>query len=548
MSSCLGIYIGDKVVKYAKLVKDDNSSGIKAVTYGTKIHLGNKSDVINSIVTATGSEGVPVCINSVNDKIHKTEVLRIISKNDLESLIDLEVVDFTGNEDKSERSCIYKYTLLDSLVSHDNYTANIIVKDRPDVSKYLDNANSPVTSMYPVPYILDEIAPKSESNYLIIDMNEDTNLIFVNGGKLLDIVNMELGMRKILDTFPEILGSYQKAYDTCKTINIFSDNSNANNPELEQIIEPVLQDALNRIQNKINELKVNVDKIYLSGMITLFINSEMLFEQYFDIPSEKLKPAFIDTRDSSINLAEIFEANEAFALAYEALMMERTELDFLRQNKKFGSIFSKTTKQKSVGAREIKDKQKLKSKLNRNENVFIGNINIEKIKSVLIFANVIIFTLLLLYSVFTGIYNAQMDKQISNVLEEKAKVTDSTLLVNSDIAYINSNKEKYSNYVSYVNETIRKITNGEIGKYSTYNVALFMLKVSKYIPDGVTLKSIKSDSSKHVTIVATSDSYAKLGYFVSQLKLEGVLAASSVRTTAVTHDTVITVTIGGDLP
>lgn len=562
MSSCLGIYIGDKVVKYAKLVREENTSGIKVVTYGTKIHLGNKSDIINNIVTATGSEEVPVCINAQGEKVHKTEVLKIIGRSDLESLIDLEVIDFTGNEDRSERSYVYKYTLLDSLVSRDNYTANIMIKDRPDVDKYLTDETTPVVSMYSTPYILDEVAPKSESNYLIIDMNEDTNLIFVSGGKLANVVNMELGMKKILETFPEMLGSYQKAYDICKTINVFSDESNVNNPELEQVIEPVLQDALNRIQNKISELKLNVNKIYLSGMITLFINSDMLFEQYFDIPTEKLRPYFIDVKDSNMNAAEVSEANEAFALAYEGLMVERPELDFLRQNKKFANVLAKIAKPKATGSREVKEKKKTNtSKVNRNENVFIGNINLEKVKPILIFANVIMFTLLLVYSVFAGIYNAQMENQIANVVEEKARVTDSTLSVNSDITYINANKEKYSNYVSYVDETIRKINKGEIGKYSTYNVALFMLKISKYIPDGVLLKSIKSDSSKHVTIVVTSSSYAQLGYFVSQLKLEGILEPSSVQTTAVTHagtatdaegnttsSNTITVTIGGDLP
>ena len=549
MSSCLGIYIGEKVVKYAKLTREENSSRIKAITYGTKIHLGNKSDIISNIVTATGSEGVPVCINSEGERIHKTEVLRIISKNDLESLVDLEVVDFTGNEDKNERSYVYKYVLLDSLVSRDNYTANIVIQDRPGVDKYLSDENTSVVSMYSLPYVLDEIAPKEVSNYLIIDMNENTDLIFVSDGKLLDVINMDLGMKKIMDTFPEMLGSYQKAYDTCKTINVFSDESNVNNPELERVIEPVLQDALNRIQNKIRELNLKIDRIYLSGTITLFINSDMLFEQYFDTPTEKLRPYFIDAKDSNNNMSEVTEANEAFSLAYEGLMVERPELDFLRQNKKFGNIFAKVGKIKSTGAKIVNENNKgPKLKVNRNENVFIGNINLEKVKSILIFANVIMFTLLLVYSVFGGIYNAQMNKQIENVVEEKAKVTENTVKVNSDITYINSNKEKYSNYVSYVDETIRKINKGEIGKYSTYNVALFMLKISKYIPDGVLLKSIKSDSSKHVTIIASSNSYAQLGYFVSQLKLEGILEPSSVRTTAVAHDAVITVTIGGDLP
>ena len=47
-------------------------------------------------------------------------------------------------------------------------------------------------------------------------------------------------------------------------------------------------------------------------------------------------------------------------------------------------------------------------------------------------------------------------------------------------------------------------------------------------------------------IVARSKSYSELGYFVSQLKLKGVL--DNVKTGNVEHGNYITVTIGGDLP
>jgi len=185
MSSCLGIYMGDKVVKYAKLVHDENSDQIKAVAYGTRIHPGNKTDAINSIIAATGSNDIGVCVNSENERIHKVEVLKRIGKSDLESLIDLEVIDFTGNEDKNERNYTYKYTLLDSTVSKDNYTANILIQEKAYLDKYISDENSKVVSMYSMPYILEEIASKETSNYLIINMNDNTELSFVNAGKLI---------------------------------------------------------------------------------------------------------------------------------------------------------------------------------------------------------------------------------------------------------------------------------------------------------------------------------------------------------------------------
>ena len=175
MSSCLGIYMGEKVVKYAKLVQDDNSNQIRAIAYGTRVHPGNKADAIENIIAATGSENIGICVNSENDKIHKVEVLKRIGKSDLESLMDLEVVDFTGSEDKNERNYTYRYTLLDSTVSKDNYTANIMIQPKAYLDKYMAE-DSKVMSVYNLPYIIDGIASKETSNYLIINMNDHTEL------------------------------------------------------------------------------------------------------------------------------------------------------------------------------------------------------------------------------------------------------------------------------------------------------------------------------------------------------------------------------------
>ena len=73
-----------------------------------------------------------------------------------------------------------------------------------------------------------------------------------------------------------------------------------------------------------------------------------------------------------------------------------------------------------------------------------------------------------------------------------------------------------------------------------------MQKVMKFIPKNVQLLTIQSDDNKHVTISAKSSSYAALGYFVSQLKLEGII--DNVKINSVAHGSEIQVSIGGDLP
>ena len=97
-----------------------------------------------------------------------------------------------------------------------------------------------------------------------------------------------------------------------------------------------------------------------------------------------------------------------------------------------------------------------------------------------------------------------------------------------------------------VTDLVDKIQSNQIGNLRTYNVANFMQKIMKFVPKNVQLISIESNDNKHVTIQAKSSSYAALGYFVSQLKLEGII--NNVKINSVSHGTEISVSIGGDLP
>lgn len=532
MGSCLGIYIGDRIVKYAKLVSDEAHGQAKVIAYGTKLYMGDKIDSISSIVAATGSNDSPICINLQTAEIHKVEVLKQINKSDLESLIELEILDISNAENKAERIVEHRYVLTDSAKTKENYSANIITAQKPELEKYINNEQDGVNivSAYYLPYIIDEIAPNNVNNYVIINMNESTEMTIVRDGKTFDVVKLNVGLKKVFDKYPEIVGSYQKAYDMCKTVNVYTDDETANNKELEDILEPALQEALNELQARFDELKIGsiIEKIYITGMVSLFINSDLLFESYFDKSTEKLRPNFIDPTDSSFNMAEVLEATEAFALAYEGLTVLRPQIDLLREKGKFGNFRPINKAKQSTGAKELNFKKKPKITSNTN-NLMFGDIALARMKTISIFAFVCAFTIFVLYSGFTVIYGNELDKRIEEVSKRTEELVNNTTLVQNDTDYINSNKEEYESFTSNINEAYRKVVNGEIGKYSTYNVALFLSKISKFIPNDVTITSISSDDNKNITIKAQSNSYASIGYLVSQLRIQGVLNDVSIK-------------------
>lgn len=468
MGNCLGIYMSDKTVKYAKL-SNESGSAVRVLAYGAKSHLGNKVEVIKDIITATGSENTPVCLNVENSQTHKMEVLRQISKKDIAGLIDLEVLDYTKSDEAVNNAVEYKYILLDSKASRDNAEANIIIANKQEIEKLVSNDDLQITSMYDLPYILDEIAPRNVHNYAIINMNDTTDLVIVQEDRLVDVQKMDFGMSKIFVDLPEILGSSQKSYEVLKSTNVYTDQENVNNPEVERIIEPILQDALNRLQARFEELKYNIEKIYLVGDIALFINSDLLFQEYFDISTEKLKPFFIDVGDVNYNLSEITEATQAFSLAYEGLFVKRPEIDMIRQS----NIFAKALKTKqSRGASEIastvsnpfskimgngnSEKNKSKPKAN-SATLGFGFINFTKIIPLLVFLVTAVFVITASYVVATNIYTDAVDAEVEKINNETANVKDVTKVVKSDITKIKTNTNSYKKYVDYINNTIAKI-------------------------------------------------------------------------------------------
>lgn len=530
MGTCLGICLGDKLVKYAKLEQDDKTKKISLNSYGTKYVTGDADSVISSIISETTSASVPVCLNLENSYRINTEILKQLSKSDANSVINLEVSDFATSKNINEKTLEHRYVLSNSRRSTDSFSAEIYIAEKSEIEKYTnDDLGYKVVGLYPKEHILNNLVRYS-NNYAIVNVEDNTTISFVCGGKVTKITNVEVGMKNILDSIAEREGSYTKAYDICRGINVYTDDENLG-PDLEKIIEPVIQDLLNRVNNVLAESGIKIDRIYLNGLINLFINIEVLFEQFFNINTEKLTPDILEKEEKEkYNIAEVIEANDAIALAYMGLQKEKNELNFIVDNSKFG------LKGIKFGGNE-KGKKKT---------FVLPNVNKEKIESALLFANLTAGTVLTGYVAFTAIYNAEMNSLAKKVTERTNALKVETTKINEDKTYVTNNADKYTTYNKYITETVEKIRSGKIGKYTTYNVANFMQKIAKYIPSNVQLEKISSDDNKSVTIVAKSTSYAELGYFISQLKLEGIL--ENVKTGKVEHGNYITVTIGGDLP
>lgn len=540
MASCLGVHISNKVVKYARFTYNEKTKSMSLEGHGIKFSTENKFDVIKAIVNETKSESIPIVVSTYDDKFQKIQVFKQLAKTDINNVVNLEFEDWCEKKAEDAKKYLYTY-LLPDVTSGDYFFGILNIVQRQQIEMYSNAKTLNISSVYPAPFTINRLVPKEEQNYLLVDLDDKLYLTTVVDGKVSEYSVEDLGMDDILDKFSELTGSYQKAYEACKQINVFSEGENENLKDLEAIIEPALQEILKRTSEIVNKHRGSINKILITGLGTLFTNIDILFREYFDIKSEILKPSFVSDMGDVRNVAEILESTTAIAIAYEYLFpdVRTTSIEYFRKVQEKGML---VWFKKFIDNLKKKDKSKPEAE---KKFKYLESFDFQKLSPIFIMCSIIVGLLTISYLIFGNVYYSQIAKMKKEIDDQTSNLTAKTTEVNSDFTYVNSNLTQYRDINTEVENTVKQIEKNEIGS-STYNVAYFMQKIIEIIPKAVKLQTISSDDNKKVLITAQSAYYADLGYFVAQLKLEGVL--NNVAVNKITNGTTITIEIGGELP
>lgn len=536
MAGCLGIYLDGNMAKYAKLSIDNNKL-VNVEKYGIKFTSEGYSQVINRIIEETSSHDIPVVINPREDVYYNTQIYeQVQDKSYIPSIMKLEFESWCEKNAKSPDRFSYVYMVSETKNTENKRNAILNITPKDIINNDIDIAKN-LSGISPAKPLVKRLVSDEESNYILINIDTELSITVVIDKKIVEFKSYSNGMRQLLDDFTSNLGSYEKAYNTCKQMNVYTEGESTNDPNLEQIVEPVFQEILKLCLVEVNKYKNNVSQIFLTGVGTAFTNVDLLFSQFLDMKCTMLKPFFIKDTSDVRYMSEIVEATEAIALAYEYLNPMYTELQYVAKKAKLNSKINKM-----FSASPKVNKSKKEKKENSVDNVLVTDKPLEVITYVTIVAIVIMF----FYIAFGIVYQYSVDKTIKNLEEKKQNIIAETENVNSDISYINKNMKEYKDINDEVEDIKNKIESHQIGKFSTYNVASFLQNIIKIIPTNVRLINISSNDNKYVTITASSDEYEDLGYFFAQLKLESVL--NNAKILKVNNGETTTVEIGGDLP
>lgn len=544
MASCLGLYIEDNLIKYAKVSKDHND--LKIESFGIRVYEDLVSEISN-IVEETYSFGVPVSINLMNEQYVYFSIFSLLNAKDLKTSIKTELETFCDEKKYNVSAFETRYALVQDFQNKDQLRTIDILSNKIELNRQIQNLSKyRLTNIMPLPMTITNLAKfEKNENALIVNMEEKTTITVILNSQIYSIETLDAGSKKVLQDINKIENSYSKAYDICKNTTIYTadiGNEDDNQPYLQYIV-PTLYDINQEIQRILEEYNLKSSKIYLTGTLANINNVDLYFQEFLPNATCKiLKPSFLNDITTQINLKDYLEVNSAISLALSGLGEGIKGLNFKKV-----SLKDKLAELSKVEVKPKKNKENGKQSTKKSSKINIQsgfNDKVDNTETMLIRGMAIIALIIIIFISFSTVLKGQMNSKEEQIESLKAKQKTQLNSIDSDNQKLNSKITKYSSLIAdleKINERISDIASSKNSVPNLLNQIMFV------IPEAVQLTSIENTNSKHIVINAQSAKYEQLGYFIAKIKEKGYLQ-NVVSSSGAKSSDMISVTIEGDMP
>ena len=541
MSTCLGLYIEQNLIKYAKVSKDRDQ--IKVESFGVKFY-DNLDQTIKQIVEETYSYRTPISINLSEEMYNFFQVFALLNKKDLPKAIKTEFEAYCGDKNYNPNVFETRYAITPDTQEKERLKVIHISENKIELNKKIQKFSSyRLQNIIPISMAISDITKfEPKENCLIVNIEENTTITTILDQNIYDIKTLDIGSQEILDKINIKENSYQKAYEICKETTIYTSEGKELTEEetgyLEDIM-PTLYDILGQIRKIINDSMDKIEKVYITGTAALINNVDLYFEEYLEnVRCEILKPSFINI-SPEINVKDYVEVNSAISLALSGLGQGIAGMNFKKT-----SLMDKLPDilKMEVGGKKktTKEDKKLKS------NLFTVDFNVplDKIEKTLLRSSIGILILFIVYSSFASLINKQIELKKEQAQESINNTNSQIALVNNDIQSAQNKTSEYTSKINNLDEINKKLQENNRLKKSIPNL---LNKLMYVMPNEVQLTSIQNTTSTHIEIQAQSKSYAQLGYLTASIKTNGILT-NVISTSGQKENNIVTIKIEGDLP
>lgn len=536
MAECLGIYLENNLIKYAKVSKEHDA--LKVESFGIKIY-EQLEEAINQIVRETSSERTPISINLSDEIYNYFEIFAILSKKDIERTIKTEF-DFLCEERGLKQNTIESRNfLIPSKENSEKIRAVHISTNRVEIAKKVQQfQGKQLRNIGPLPIALANLVDiDPNENVAIVNIEEKTTVTLIIDGKVYKVQVLEDGMKDIFDKISAKENSIARSYEICKNTTIYTlDTQPTEISENLEDIMPTLYNVVEKTKEVLKKSPSEIAKVYITGSGAVINNIDLYFQDSLSKKCQILRPYFINAEQGGVGLNDYIEVNSAIALALQGLGEGIKDLNF-----KSLSFAEKIP----VPNFNFPSGDKLKEILGKNINIDLSfNKQLDRIDKMLLRLAGGLLLAVIFYSGFSYMIGNEIENKIEEAKSANTNIEQQISKANTDLNKIRTKTSEYKTRIEKLRESSDKTTEKTKNRNSIPNL---LNKIMFTIPKGVQLTSIENTQDKHIVITAQSEKYEQLGYFKGQLSVDGILknvkSDSGVKT-----DGVIKVTIEGDLP
>lgn len=540
MSSCLGIYIENNIIKYAKVSKEREQ--LKVESYGVKFY-DNIDQTIKQIVEETYSYKTPISINLSEEIYNYFNMFALLSKKDLPKAIKTEFEAYCSDKNYNPNVFETRYAIAPNVQDKEKLKVIHISQNKIELNKKIQRFNgyrlqdiSPIGMTIPD---VKEFEPKE--NALIVNIEEKTTITTILDQKVYDVKKLDIGSQEFLDKINIKENSYSKAYEICKETTIYTsegrDLTDVDTNYLEDIM-PTLYEIVGQIRKIMNESTEKIDRVYITGTAALINNIDLYFQEYLtNVKCEILKPEFIQITPE-INIKDYIEVNSAIAVALMGLGEGIQEMNFKTSTtaEKIKAFFtldinSKNDKPKDKKLASGLFTNDLKEPLDQTEKTLLN-----------IMAAIII--LFVVYSGFSMLLKNQFNKKSAEADSSISNTKQQISLIDNDDNSVKQIKNDYTTKISNLDALNKRIEEKNKVKGS---IPTLLNQLMNVIPNDVQIKSIQNTNTSHVEITVESPKYEQIAFLIGSIKTE-VILTNVISTSGQKNNDVITVKIEGDLP
>lgn len=539
MTNCLGLYIEENLIKYAKVSKDHDN--LKVESFGIKFY-DKLGQAIDQIVEETYSQKTPISINLSEEMYNYFDMFSMLSKNDLQKAIKTEFDSFCSEKGYNPNVFETRYAIVDYPDDKEKLKVIHIAENKIELNKKTQVLeNYKLMNISPISMSIANLLNTDEKqNALIVNIENETTITTIIDNKIFNIDKLEQGSSEFLSKINLKENSYSKSYEICKNTTIYTSEGRELQEEESSYLEdimPTLYNIVGEVKKIINTNMQKINKVYITGTASLINNVDLYFQEYLDeVKCEILRPYFIEgTRDISIK--DYIEVNSAISLAMMGLGEGITGMNFKKLT--FADKVPSWLKVEVDPDKTKKEKKNLGGLLtwDLGQKLDKTEIGLIRIASALLI-------LVIVYSCFSALLSNQIDAKENEAEESIASTNRQIQLANSDDEKIKTRTNEYTTMIDNLQEANDRLAERNRTRNAIPNL---LNQIMSVIPASVQLTSIENTTDSHIVINAQSDRYEQLGYLVAKMKND-VILTNVISTAGQKDSNVVTIKIEGDLP